>query len=192
MFVPMYVETVPNRNSRPARTLRGVGFPEVWVEVPDRYTAGRPAGRKPGLVIHLLTGGRYHAAPESRAFMGWTAEEIHTAMNEAELSAASSDALTRVGRALGAREGARPDHMPWLRAQRREARAETMTVVANRILASRGCRGSRFPSMPTSWAARRTTKKSSMPCSSARTSPTSAPGSRPSAGWPAYLPDPRA
>ena len=31
-----------------------------------------------------------------------------------------------------------PDHMPWLGAQRREARAETMTAVADRILASRG------------------------------------------------------
>ena len=121
------------------------GFPEVWVEVPDRYTAGRPAGRKPGLVIHLLTGGRYHTAPESRAFMGWTAEEIHAAMNEAELSMATSDALTRVGRALGTREGARPDHMPWLRTQRREARAETMTAVANRILASRRMPGLALP-----------------------------------------------
>ena len=128
------------------------GFPEVWVEIPDRYTAGRPAGRKPGLVIHLLTGGRYHTAPESRAFMGWTAEEIHAAMNEPELSMATSDALTRVGRALGKREGARPDHMPWLRAQRREARrearAETMTSVADRILASRGMPGLALPLDP--------------------------------------------
>ena len=125
------------------------GFPEVWVEVPDRYTPGRPAGRKPELVIHLLTGGRYRTAPESRAFTGWTAEEIHTAMNEPELSTASSNALTRVGRALGARGGTRPDHMPWLRAQRREARrearAETMTVVADRILASRGMPGLALP-----------------------------------------------
>lgn len=121
------------------------GFPEVWVEVPDRYTPGRRAGRKPGLVIHLLRGGGYRTAPESRAFAGWTAEEIHTAMNEPELSAASSDALTRVGRVLGGRGGTRPDHMPWLRAQRREARAETMTGVADGILASRGMPGLALP-----------------------------------------------
>ena len=121
------------------------GFPEVWVEVPERYTPGRPAGRVPGLVIHLLEGGRYRTAPESRAFTGWTAEEIHTAMSEPELSAATSDALTRVGRALGARGGTRPDHMPWLGAQRREARAETMTAVADRILASRGMPGLALP-----------------------------------------------
>ena len=125
------------------------GFPEVWVEVPKGYTPGRPAGRKPGLVIHLLTDGRYRTAPESRAFAGWTAEEIHTAMNEPELSAATSDVLTRVGRTLGGRGGTRPDHMPWLRAQRREAsretRTETLTAVADRILASRGMPGLALP-----------------------------------------------
>ena len=46
------------------------GFPEVWVEVPERYAPSRPAGRLPGLVIHLLEGGRYRTAPESRAFPG--------------------------------------------------------------------------------------------------------------------------
>ena len=134
------------------------GFPEVWVEVPEGYTPGRPAGRVPGLVIHLLEGGRYRTAPESRAFPGWTAEEIHTAMNEPELSAATSEVLTRVGRTLGERGGTSPDDMPWLRAQRSAARAEaraeglaqgraeghadarveTMSGVAGPILASRG------------------------------------------------------
>ena len=114
------------------------GFPEVWVEVPERWSPSRPAGRVPGLVIHLLKGGRYRPLPASRAFAGWTAEEIHAAMNEPELSAATSDVLTRVGRALGERGRTNPDHMPWLRAQRREARAETMITVATRVLASRG------------------------------------------------------
>ena len=133
------------------------GFPEVWVEVPEGYTPGRPAGRRPGLTIHLLEGGAYRTAPESRAFPGWTGEEIHAAMNEPELSAATSDVLTRVGRTLGARGRTKPDHMPWLRAQRREAhaeglaqgraeghaaaRVELMSAVASRILASRGMRG---------------------------------------------------
>ena len=114
------------------------GFPEVWVEVPEGYAPSRPAGLKPGLVIHLLEDGRYRTAPESRAFTGWTAEEIHAAMNEAELSAATSDVLTRVGKALGARGRTHPDHMPWLRAQRREARDEAMAAIATRLLASRG------------------------------------------------------
>ena len=145
------------------------GFPEVWVEVPQRYAPSRPAGRLPGLVIHLLQDGRYRTAPESRAFPGWTAEEIHTALNEPALSAATGEVLARVGRALGAREGTGPDDMPWLRAQRREgraeartegrveglakgrtegrreARAETMNAVAGRILASRGMPGFETP-----------------------------------------------
>ena len=121
------------------------GFPEVWVEVPERYAPSRPAGRLPGLVIHLLEGGRYRSAPESRAFPGWTAEEIHTAFNEPALTAATGEVLARVGRALGAREGTGPDDMPWLRAQRREARAETMNAVAGRILASRGMPGFESP-----------------------------------------------
>ena len=121
------------------------GFPEVWVEVPERYSPSRPAGRLPGLVIHLLEGGRYRSAPESRAFPGWTAEEIHTTFNEPALSAATGEVLARVGRALGAREGTGPDDMPWLRTQRREARAETMNAVAGRILASRGMPGFESP-----------------------------------------------
>ena len=125
------------------------GFPELWVEVPERYAPSRPAGRLPGLTIHLLEGGRYRTAPESRAFPGWTAEAIHAAMNEPALSAATGEVLARVGRALGAREGTGPDDMPWLHAQRREgraeARAETMNAVANRILASRGMPGFESP-----------------------------------------------
>ncbi len=124
------------------------GFPEVWVEVPERYSPSRPAGLRPGLTIHVLEGGRYRAAPESRAFPGWTAEEIHTAMNEPELSAATSDVLTRVGRTLGERAGTGPDHMPWLRALRREGRAKTMNAVAGRILASRGMPGLESPLDP--------------------------------------------
>ena len=100
------------------------GFPEVWVEVPERYSPSRPAGRRPGLVIHLLENGVYRAATASRAFPGWTATEIHTAMNEAELSAATSRVLDRVGRALGARDGTGPDDTPWLRMHREEGRAE--------------------------------------------------------------------
>ena len=141
------------------------GFPEVWVEVPERYAPSRPAGRLPGLVIHLLQGRRYRTVPVSRAFPGGTAEEIHIALNEPALSAATGEVLARVGRALGAREGTGPDDMPWLRVRRREARAEghveglaegrmegrgearadTMNAVAGRILASRGMPGFESP-----------------------------------------------
>ena len=101
------------------------GFPEVWVEVPEvRYAVRRPTGVSPGLTIHRLEDGGYRAAARSRAFPGWTAAEIHTALSEEALSEETSRVLRRVGRALGAREGTRPDDTPWLRMERQESRAE--------------------------------------------------------------------
>ena len=101
------------------------GFPEVWVDVPEaRYAVGRPAGLSPGVTIHLLEGGVYRTVVQSRAFPGWTAEEIHTALNEAVLSMETSRVLRRVGQVLGAREGTGPDDTPWLRMERQESRAE--------------------------------------------------------------------
>ena len=96
------------------------GFPEVWVDVPERRARSRAADRRPGLTIHLLAGGAYREAPESEAFPGWKAAEIHAALNEPALSTATSRVLDRVGRALGVREGTGPDDTPWLRAHRRE------------------------------------------------------------------------
>ena len=101
------------------------GFPEVWVDVPEaEYAVRRPAGLSPGLTIHLLDDGAYRAAARSRAFPGWTADEIHTALNEAVLSVETSRVLRRVGRALGERAGTGPDDTPWLRMEREESRAE--------------------------------------------------------------------
>ena len=119
-----------------------LGFPEVWVEVPEVQTRGRPRGLVRGLTIFRLEGGRYRATPESGAFPGWIAPEIHAALNELVVSARTSSALTRVGRALGARDGTRPDDVPWLRVQREESRAEGreqgMEAAVDAILASRG------------------------------------------------------
>ncbi len=95
------------------------GFPEVWVEVPE---GGSPR-RRPGLTIHRRVADGYRAAPASTALPGWTAEEIHAALNEAALSEATRVVLERVGRVLGAVAGTGPDDDPWLGAQRREARA---------------------------------------------------------------------
>ena len=114
------------------------GFPELWVEVPESAAASRAAGRRPGLTIHRLEGGVYREAPGSVAFAGWRAEEIHRALNEGEMSEESSAVLERVGRALGEREGTGPDDLPWLRSQRRQARAGTTEVFARQVLALRG------------------------------------------------------
>ncbi|MDE0220708.1 MAG: Uma2 family endonuclease [Spirochaetaceae bacterium] len=118
------------------------GFPEVWVDVPEAPSPSRPRSRRPGLNIHLLEGGRYREAAESRAFPGWTAAEIHAALNEPAPSTQTSAVLERVGAALGAREGTGPDDDPLLRSQRRQGfergRAEARAEMVRQILRSRG------------------------------------------------------
>ena len=100
------------------------GFPEVWVEVPDESSPSRPAGLRPGLTIHLLESGRFRTASSSRAFPSWTAQEIHRALNEREVSYVTMAALRRVGRTLGAAVGTGPDDDPLLREERLQSRAE--------------------------------------------------------------------
>ena len=100
------------------------GFPEVWVEVPDRRAPSRPRSRVAGLTIHLLEAGAYRVSGASRAFPGWTAPEIHAALNETTPSARTYAVVERVGTALGAREGTGPDDNPLLRSQRRQGQAE--------------------------------------------------------------------
>ena len=97
------------------------GFPELWVVVPP---AGERRRRPAGVTIHRLEGGRYRSAAASRAFPGWTAAEIHTALTETATSTHTWRALERVGRTLGAREGTGPDDTPLLRSLGEQARAE--------------------------------------------------------------------
>ena len=100
------------------------GFPEVWVEVPDRPAPSRPAALRAGLTIYVRGGGRLRPAAVSRAFPGWTAAEIHRALNEPELSDETAAVLDRVGRLLGAAAGTRPHDDPFLRRHLRRSRAE--------------------------------------------------------------------
>ena len=100
------------------------GFPEVWVEVPDEPEPNRPRSLRPGLTIHLRGPNGFRTVPVSRAFPGWTAEEIHRALNEVTFSDETAQVLNRVGTAMGAREGTGPDDDPFLRRQRGESRAE--------------------------------------------------------------------
>ena len=62
------------------------GFPEVWLEVPAARAPSRPRSRRSELTIHLLEAGAYRESVASRAFPGWTAEEIHAALNEDDAS----------------------------------------------------------------------------------------------------------
>ncbi len=107
------------------------GFPEVWVEVPDPGAARRPRRRRPGLTIHRRVAGAFQASATSGAFPGWTAAEIHAALNETELSELTFAVLHRVGAALGAQDGTGPDDDPMLGWHRRQGRAEG--VVQGRV-----------------------------------------------------------
>ena len=97
------------------------GFPELWVVVPP---AGARRRRPAGVTIHRLDAGRYRSAAASRAFPGWTAAEIHTALTETAVTALTWRTLERVGRALGALEGTGPEDTPLLRTLSEQARAE--------------------------------------------------------------------
>ena len=125
-FPDVVLEVDHTTDVRPSKLglYKSWGFPEVWVEVPDRRTPSRPRSRLPGLTIHLREGEDYREVEESRAFPGWRASEIHAAMNEEVTSARTYAVLERVGRALGVREGTGPEDDPLLRSQRREGREE--------------------------------------------------------------------
>ena len=105
-------------------------------------SACRPVGLRPGLTICLLADGGYRTASSSRAFPGWTAAEIHIALNEDELADATIAALRRVGRTLGAAEGTGPEDDPLLRAERREGRVEgrveALTAAVLQVFETRG------------------------------------------------------
>ena len=126
-------------------------FPEVWVDAPS---PNRLRGLRPGLTIHLLEAGRYRVAVESHAFPGWTAVEIHAALNEPAPSARTSAVLERVGGALGAREGTGPDDDPLLRSQRRAGFERDRAAMVRQILRSRGIEVSEgFPAGAVAFAA---------------------------------------
>ena len=122
------------------------GFPELWVEVPERRAKSRAKSRMPGLTIHRLEDGAYREAPESVAFPGWRAEAIHEAMNEVGRSARTNAILERLGRRLGTREGSGPDNDSLLRSLRAQSRAEGLAEglaegrakMARQVLLSRG------------------------------------------------------
>ena len=98
------------------------GFPELWVDVPDGRVPSSPRSRAAELTIHVLGPNGYEPASSSPAFCGWSATEIHRALNEDALSGDTVDVLRRVGRAMGATSRTGPDDDPFLSAERSESR----------------------------------------------------------------------
>ena len=105
------------------------GFPELWVEVPERSASSRPRRRRAGLTIHLLEDGAYRESPVSRAFPGWRAKAIHTALNEAEPSGWTHAMLEHLGRTLGERDGTGPDDDPLSHSLLNQGRAKMVREV---------------------------------------------------------------
>ena len=95
------------------------------MEVPEAFTLHRRAGA-PGLRIRVWEDGRYRQVEASRAFAGWTAVEIHAALNEREgWSAETTDALLRVAKDLTKQLGtAGPEGSARLSRHRTEGRAQ--------------------------------------------------------------------
>ena len=85
-------------------------IPEVWVEVPDAPSQSRPKSRRSGCTLHVLDEKtkRYSEAPASKALPGWTAEEIHLALNEPAVSEQTWATAARVGRAMRRQEHPKP------------------------------------------------------------------------------------
>ena len=96
------------------------GFPEIWVLVPWEASV-----RRAGLAIHVRRGEEYREEPTSRAFPGWRAEEIFRALTEAPMSEVAWRALERTARAMGAREGTKPEDDPHMRSHSAQVRAES-------------------------------------------------------------------
>ena len=122
-------------------------FPELWVDVPDHEPPRRRRSQLSGLTVYLLNrDGHYEVAPESRAFPGWRAEEIHRAMNEPAITPAINATLRRVGAELGARDGTGPDDDLLLAAHRRESRIGERVALVRQTLHARGIAlSSEFP-----------------------------------------------
>ena len=121
------------------RVYESWAFPELWVEVPDHEPPRRRRSQLSGLTVYLPNrDGDYQIAPESRAFPGWRAEEIHAAMNEPAITPAINATLRRVGAELGARDGTGPDDDLLLAAHRREGRMRERVELVRQTLRARG------------------------------------------------------
>ncbi len=116
------------------------GFPEIWVLVPWGSSV-----RRPGLAVHVRRGDGYREERSSRAFPGWRAEEIFRALTEAPMSEVAWRALERTARAMGAREGTKPEDDPLTRSISLEAGMEMLAGNVLTVLKARGITVARDP-----------------------------------------------
>ena len=93
--VVLEVDSTTDVRRNRLKLYEAAGFPEVWVEVPDAYAPGRPAGLRSEMRIYLLERGRYAPSQESRAFPGWRTAEIHRALSRCRPEAGAPRRLPR-------------------------------------------------------------------------------------------------
>ena len=122
------------------------GFPEVWVETPDKPSRSRPGNVHPGLRIHRLEEGSCTEVQASVAFPRWKASSIHRALNEERISQGTLRELVRLGRpqdgrreghqaglAEGREEGLQQGREAGFESARRQSLAEQRALLASMV-----------------------------------------------------------
>ena len=131
--VVLEVDHTTDVRQRKLEIYKGSGFPEIWVLVPWEVSV-----RAPGLTIHVRRQDGYREEASSRAFPGWTSEEIYRALTEVPLSVGARRALERTALAMGAREGTRPEDDPFTHALSRKAETRGRMDAVAAALRARG------------------------------------------------------
>ena len=112
---------------------KGAGFPEIWVLVPWEASV-----RATGLTIHVCRQDGYREEASSRAFPGWSSEEIYRVLTEVPLSVGARRALERTAMTMGAREGTRPEDDPFTNTLSRKAETKGRMDAVAAALRARG------------------------------------------------------
>ena len=131
--VVLEVDHTTDVRRRKLEIYKGAGFPEIWVLVPWEASV-----RAPGLTIHVRRQDGYREEASSRAFPGWSSEEIYRALTEVPLSVGARRALERTAMTMGAREGTRPEDDPFTNTLSREAETKGRMDAVAAALRARG------------------------------------------------------
>ena len=131
--VVLEVDHTTDVRRRKLEIYKGAGFPEIWVLVPWEASV-----RAPGLTIHVCRQDGYREEASSRAFPGWSSEEIYRGLTEVPLSVGARRALERTAMTMGAREGTRPEHDPFTNTLSRKAETKGRMDAVAAALRARG------------------------------------------------------
>ena len=131
--VVLEVDHTTDVRRRKLEIYKGAGFPEIWVLVPWEASV-----RAPGLTIHVCRQDGYREEASSRAFPGWSSEEIYRGLTEVPLSVGARRALERTAMTMGAREGTRPEDDPFTNTLSRKAETKGRMDAVAAALRARG------------------------------------------------------